>query len=372
METLRVLIVDDEQGMCVAVERALKNYQFYLPDIESDVNFEIISAATGEEAIRIIEAQPVDIMLLDHKLPGMSGMDVLDHLVRLASEVLVIMITAYATIETAVRATKQGAYDFLSKPFTPAELKYSVQKAGARVVIARRARNLAEEKRQVRFELMRVLGHELKAPLGAVVNYLSMLEKRTLGESLNAYNEIINRSQIRLDQMFKLISDLLDMARIEAGKRVREIVELDIQGIVEKSFELVDSAAAERNISLQADYVGDLTVRADRTEIEAIFNNLVSNGVKYNRDGGSVTVHVVRIGEGIRISVTDTGIGLTEKEAARLFQEFVRIKNEKTTKILGSGLGLSIVKKLAGLYGGNVMVESKPDEGSTFIVTLHC
>lgn len=372
METLRVLIVDDEEGMCAAVERALRNYQFYLADIEADVNFQVTSAGTGEEALRILESESVDIMLLDHKLPGMSGIDVLDHIVRLSSETLVIMITAYATIETAVRATKQGAYDFLSKPFTPAELKYSLQKAGGRVVIGRRARDLAEEKKQVRFELMRVLGHELKAPLGAVTNYLAMLKRNTLGSDLSAYGEIINRSEIRLEQMYKLISDLLDMARIEAGKQVRDIVELDLKCVVEKSFELVETDAAARNIALKMDITEGLVIRADRTEIEVIINNLISNGVKYNRDGGTVTVGAVRFGDTVRITVVDTGIGLTEKEASKLFQEFVRIKNEKTTKILGSGLGLSIVRKIAQLYGGNAMVESQPDVGSTFIVTLGC
>ena len=109
---------------------------------------------------------------------------------------------------------------------------------------------------------------------------------------------------------------------------------------------------------------------ADRGELEILFNNLVSNAVKYNREGGRVDVTVDEAGGGLRVVVADTGIGLTPEEAARLFQEFVRIKNDRTRGIAGTGLGLSIVKKLAQLYGGDVHVQSQPGVGSTFEVTL--
>ncbi len=109
---------------------------------------------------------------------------------------------------------------------------------------------------------------------------------------------------------------------------------------------------------------------ADPGELEIVFNNLVSNAVKYNRDGGSVTVSLERKDDTVRIQVTDTGIGLTPEESAKLFNEFVRIKNEDTFKILGSGLGLSTVRKLANLYGGEASVKSEKGVGSTFTVTL--
>jgi two-component system, sensor histidine kinase and response regulator len=109
---------------------------------------------------------------------------------------------------------------------------------------------------------------------------------------------------------------------------------------------------------------------ADRGEIEMILNNLISNAIKYNREEGRVDVRLMRDADRVTISVADTGIGLTPDEAARLFGEFVRIRNEKTQNILGSGLGLSIVKKLASLYGGQATVTSQSGVGSTFTVVL--
>jgi signal transduction histidine kinase len=136
----------------------------------------------------------------------------------------------------------------------------------------------------------------------------------------------------------------------------------------------IDTAAPEareRAISITLHENGPLLMQADRSELEIIFNNLVTNAVKYNRDGGRVDVELHGDSGQVSIVVSDTGIGMAAEESERLFSDFVRIKNEKTRNILGSGLGLSTVKKIALLYGGEVRVESEPDKGSRFIVTLN-
>ena len=115
------------------------------------------------------------------RCPGISGLEVLDGSPDLQTEMLTIMITAYASIETAVPATKRGAYDFLAKPFTPDELRNTIRKAATRLVLAKQARKLAEEKRQVRFQFIRVLGHELKAPLERGRRLPRMLQERHAG-----------------------------------------------------------------------------------------------------------------------------------------------------------------------------------------------
>ena len=126
-------------------------------------------------------------------MPGISGLDVLNQVAELKLDMLTIMITAYASIETAVTATKRGAWEFLAKPFTPDELRNTLQKTAARVLLARRARALADEKRQVRFEFVRVLGHELKAPLAAVTSSLDILSTRALGPEIAAYDGVLER-----------------------------------------------------------------------------------------------------------------------------------------------------------------------------------
>jgi signal transduction histidine kinase len=371
METLRVLITDDELGMRLGVVRTLRDFTVRVPDVNDEVAFAVSEAETGEQALEAIEKNPPDILLLDYKMPGISGLEVLDAVSGKHGDMLTIMITAYASIETAVTATKRGAYDFLAKPFTPDELKSTIRKAAARLILAKQTRKLAEEKRQVRFEFIRVLGHELKAPLNAIEGYLQMFKDRSLGNDPVAYDEGIGRSMIRIDGMRKLIADLLDITQLESGRKNRKLAPVDVGEIARTAIEGCAAQAAERNIAIQLTAASPISMNADRGELEMILTNLVSNAVKYNRDGGRVDVGLRKDGGQVSIAVSDTGIGMSEEEAAKLFGEFVRIKNEKTRNILGSGLGLSIVKKLAQLYGGDATVTSKPDVGSTFTVVLN-
>jgi len=303
-------------------------------------------------------------------MPGISGLEVLDHIARTTTDMLTIMITAYASLETAVTATKRGAYDFLAKPFTPDELKAAIRKAAHRIILGKQARKLAEEKRQVRFQFIRVLGHELKAPLGAVEGYLQMLQDRVLGDDLGAYAEVLQRSMVRLHGMHKLIADLLDLTHIESGQRQRDLRERDVREAARAVLETLQAEADARQVTLTLHADAPVPTVADRSELEMILSNLVSNAIKYNRHGGRVDVTLSKTDGKTVMAVADTGIGMTEEETQKLFGEFVRIRNEKTASILGSGLGLSIIRKLALLYGGEVRVESRPDVGSTFTVAL--
>ena len=370
METLRVLVTDDELGMRLGVSRTLRDFLVRVPDVNDEVAFTVAEAETGEQALEMIEREPPDILLLDYKMPGISGLEVLDRLSGKHGEMLTIMITAYASIETAVTATKRGAYDFLAKPFTPDELKSTIRKAAARLILAKQTRKLAEEKRQVRFEFIRVLGHELKAPLNAIEGYLQMFKERSLGNDPAAYEEGIDRSMIRIESMRKLIADLLDITQIESGRKNRQFAELDVRDVARMAIEAFAAAAAERRITLDLNAPSPVPMNADRGELEMILGNLVSNAVKYNCDGGRVEVRVEKHDYRVTLAVSDNGIGMSEEESKILFGEFVRIKNEKTRNILGSGLGLSIVKKIAQLYDGDASVVSKPDAGSTFTVIL--
>ena len=370
MITLQVLAVDDELGMRHGIERTLRPFVVDIPEINEQVNFAVTLAETGEEAVELIAAQAPDILLLDYKLPGIDGLEVLNQCEECADQMLTIMITAYASIETAITATRRGAYDFLPKPFTPADLKHTVRKASARIIIARRARELEEANKRVRFDFIRVLGHELKAPLSSVSGYLHIMRDQILGPEAANYHDITGRCLVRLDQMHKLILDLLDMTRIESGQKSRVLVPISLNTAVAQAVELVMVDADERKIRIHTDVPEHTHINGDQTEIDMILNNLTSNAVKYNRDGGEVRIQVSRTEDTLCLRVTDTGIGMSAEEVERLFGEFVRIRNNKTKDIYGSGLGLSILKKLAELYQGKVTVESEPDKGSTFTVTL--
>jgi two-component system, sensor histidine kinase and response regulator len=369
-DPLQILVVDDEEGMRLGVIRALSQYVARFADLAEEAHYEVSAAGTGEEACASIARHAPHILLLDYKLPDMTGLDVLARFTHLEPPILTVMITAYASLHTAIEATKSGAFDFLPKPFTPEELRASVRKATRNLIMQRRARSLEQERQRARFELISVVAHELKAPLAAIEGYLRILEDPTTGEDPATRSRVLHRSLVRLDGMRKLIFDLLDLTRIESGQRERKLQTIDLCEVIARAVETVTPVAAERRIQIRVAAPPTLAMTADPSEIEVVLNNLLSNAVKYNRDEGAVTVTLEEGAEQVRIVVADTGIGMSAEERAKLFGEFVRIRNQKTHKILGSGLGLSILKRVAALYGGEVTVESEPDVGSTFAVTL--
>ncbi len=371
MDELRVLVVDDELGIRMAIAKALRGVVVEVPEFNSSFALTTESAESAEIALEMIRQSPPDILLLDQKLPGMSGIELVEKLASESIGVLTIMITAYASLETAVAATKSGAFDFLAKPFTPYELRACLFKAAKHIVLQRQAMKLVAERKKVRFEFLSVVAHELKSPTAAVEGYLMMMKDRVVGDQLDDYNDVVDRAIFRLSGMHKLIADLLDLTRIESGSKRREIGTVDVRRIADLSAEAGRERGAPRGITVNVISDGDTTMTADPGEIELILNNFVSNAVKYNRDAGKVDVTIGRRDDGLmHLTIADNGIGMKPDDVKRLFGEFVRIKNEKTKRIEGSGLGLSIVKKLVDMYEGRVDVNSEWEVGTTFHVML--
>lgn len=369
-EILRILVVDDEEGIRLGVARVLEKFVASFPDIGGETSFLIESAATGEEAILRLHDRPPDILLLDLKLPGVGGLDVLKEARGMEPPVLTIMITAYASVTTAVEATRGGTFDFLPKPFTPNEIKAAVRRATRDLILSRQAKQLAAEQRRTRFEIIRVLVHELKAPLGVVEGYLGSILDGVVSDQ-ETLHRVVKRSIARIQGMRQLILDLLDVTRLEAGMKARDFAPVSLADVARDCMEALRAQAEARKLTLELVTRGDaLEMVAVRAELEIVLNNLLTNAIKYNREGGSVRVELGHQEDMFTIAVSDTGVGLSRDEAAKLFGDFVRIKNAKTRGIEGSGLGLATVKRIAGMYHGEATVVSEPDKGSTFTVTL--
>jgi signal transduction histidine kinase len=370
MAQLKVLIVDDEAGIRSGVARILNNFHVTYPFMDEDYTFSITEAATGEEGIEIIDRDMPDILLLDNKLPGIQGVEVLEYVRKKNFDIVVAMITSYASIDVAVRAHNDGAIDFIPKPFTPQELKTSLEHITKQLYLRRITNTLKVEGRKVRFQFLSVLSHELKAPLNAIEGYLRMMQERQLGDSLDDYASAVERSLQRIESMRNLIMDLLDFTKVSFERHLENMQEISLSDLVSMAIVTVSPYAIHKDISFNTDIRHCGKIWADPNDFEIILNNLISNAVKYNRVGGSVTVTVDCSEDEFTVSVADTGIGLNADEREMLFEEVSRIKNEKTRNISGSGLGLSIVRKVVELYHGVIKVESEPDRGSVFTVII--
>ncbi len=369
METLSVLVVDDEPGIRSGVKRILAGHTVSFPFMDDDYTFECREAASGEEALLMLEEKLPEILLLDNKLPGMDGMEVLEIIRQKKMDIMVAMITSYASMEIAAKATGDGACDFIPKPFTPNELKSSIDLITKQYFLKKIRSTMKEEGKKIRYQFLSVLSHELKSPLNALEGYLQMMKDRELGEGLNDYDTMLDRSLQRVDGMRSLIMDLLDFTKIRLDRKEEKVEHVNLRERASLALSTIKPLAIQRNITIRC--TGEeVFYDADPSDLDIMFNNLLSNAVKYNRDGGEVEISVSRRDKVLEILVKDTGIGMSEEEVSQLFKEFVRIKNTRTKGISGSGLGLSIVSKIAELYGGHIDVNSIPDKGSEFRVIL--
>ncbi|MDP4291653.1 MAG: hybrid sensor histidine kinase/response regulator [Bacteroidota bacterium] len=370
MSSFKVLVVDDEPGIRMGTRRILQNFKVDYPFMDEHIDFEILEAATGEDAIEIIDAQLPDIVLLDNKLPGIQGIQVLEYIRNKQYDIVVVMITSYASLELAVKATRDGAYDFIPKPFTPQELRASIENITKQLFLRRMTQNLNTEGKQIRFQFMSVLSHELKAPLNAIEGYIRMIGEKQMGDNVDSYQEMIDRSLERIKGMRQLILDMLDLTRLNSGKPMHKLQQIVVSDIARISKDTVRPLAIQKDVDVYVYCPSELVMNFDPGEMEIILNNLLSNAVKYNHEGGRVDCRISSEKDQVTITVSDTGIGMDKEEQLHIFEDFVRVKNTKTRHITGSGLGLSIVKKIVDSYGGKIKLQSYPDKGSTFTVIL--
>ena len=370
MAVLKILVIDDEPGIRSGVSRILSNFHVTYPFMDEDYTFDISDSATGEDGITMLENDMPDIILLDNKLPGIQGVEVLEYIRKRNYDIVVAMITSYASLDVAIRATRDGAIDFIPKPFTPQELKSSIENITKQLYLKRITHKMKQEGKKIRYQFLSVLSHELKAPLNALEGYLRMMQEKQAGDRIEDYSAPIDRSLQRIQGMRNLIMDLLDFTKIRLERKEEKIEEVNLSEIASGAIVTVQPYAIQMDVNIILDIRSDVVIMADPGDIEIVFNNLISNAVKYNKTGGKAEITIDSSDNDAIIIVTDTGIGITKNDSENLFTEFVRIKNEKTRNISGSGLGLSIVKKVIELYHGTINVESTPDIGTVFTIRL--
>ncbi|MCU0455485.1 MAG: hybrid sensor histidine kinase/response regulator [Bacteroidales bacterium] len=370
MAVLKVLVIDDEPGIRSGVTRILRDFHVTYPFMDEDYTFEVLQAPTGEDGITMIENDKPDIILLDNKLPGIQGVDVLEYVRERKYDIVVAMITSYASLDVAIRATRDGATDFIPKPFTPQELKSSIENISKQLYLRKVTNKMKEEGKKIRYQFLSVLSHELKAPLNAIEGYLRMMQEKQSGERIDDYAPVIDRSLQRIQGMRNLIMDLLDFTKIRLERKEEKIQEVDLEEVARNAIVTVQPYAIQMDVNINLDVRGDSKLMADPEDMEIIFNNLVSNAVKYNKFGGRAEIIIDSTDTEVLLVFSDTGIGISDADRENLFREFMRVKNERTKNISGSGLGLSIVRKVIELYHGTIKVDSTPEMGSVFTVHL--
>lgn len=372
---VRILVVDDEVGIREGCRRVL------VPQ-----GFEVDVAENGPAGLRKLRESRYDVLLLDIMMPGMSGMEVLRQARQIDPDLICIIITGYATVELAVQAIREGAHDFIAKPFSADLLLQVVGRELERRALrkeAERLRALEEEARElarakaelqkleaVEGRFMLTLVHILRAPVAVLQNTLQLIRKGYIPPEEQP--EMLERAEMRAGELLATLDDLLLLAHLKEGIGLSRAETVSLAEVLEGVLATLKPRAERQGVALAVDVRNSPCVRANPDHLRALLMHLIDNAIRYTPSGGQVTVSLWTDPErGVAVgAVSDTGIGIPADEIPRIFEEFYRTEEAKRMQETGTGLGLPIVRQVVEMYGGTIEVESEVGRGSTFRFTL--
>lgn len=383
----KLLVVDDEESLRITTAAIFEN-EGYIVD----------TASSGDEAIELLVKTDYDLVLTDLHMEGGDGISVLNQIRCRAPLTISVVLTGFASVESAIAALQEGAYDYLIKPCDIETMKHTIrrgvehrrlmlaeQKARAdlqqlNLDLEQRIEERTAELKRLNVELaeanrakdvfLATLSHELRTPLTPVVGWIKLLRSGTLDEKsvLQALDAIERNAWLQS----KLIDDLLDTSRIATGKLHFEPKPIDLNVAVKAAVDTVRTSAAARNIDLSLSlYPASLVVMGEPVRLQQIAWNLVSNAIKFTDPGGKVSVTTGLDGTQAYLTVADTGLGIAPDFLPHVFDRFRQADGSTSRRHGGLGLGLAIADALAKMHCGRLEAQSDGvGLGATFTLRL--
>jgi signal transduction histidine kinase len=386
-QAARLLVVDDEESLRITTAAIFEN-EGYVVD----------TASSGDEAIHLLTKADYDLVLTDLHMEGGDGLSVLNEIRRRAPLTISVVLTGFASVESAIAALQEGAYDYLVKPCDIESMKHTIrrgvehrrlmlaeQKARAdlqqlNLDLEQRIEQRTAELKRLNVELaeanrakdvfLATLSHELRTPLTPVVGWIKLLRSGTLDE--NSVAQALDAIERNAWLQSRLIDDLLDTSRIATGKLHFEPKPTDLNLAVKAAVDTVRASAAARNIDLSMTlWPSSLIVMGEPVRLQQIAWNLVSNAIKFTDPGGKVTVTTHQEGEHAQFTVVDTGVGIAPEFLPHVFDRFRQADGSTSRRHGGLGLGLAIADALAKMHGGRLQATSDGvGNGSTFSLRM--
>ncbi|MEP6999294.1 MAG: hybrid sensor histidine kinase/response regulator [bacterium] len=359
----RVLTIDDSRAIRAFLQELLEQH------VAS-----VAVVADGADALAVFgTGGNFDLVLLDLVLPDVDGMELLRTLRRLDADCAIVMITGAGGVTSATTAVLDGADGYIEKQhLTTAGENAQFFYALAQAVEHRAGVVAARQLESMKADFYSMVTHDLRNPAGNVLVSLKMLLAGKAG-ALEPRQETLVRLAFRSAEKFvHLISEYLDYAKIDAGYLRLELGESDLSAVVRGAVEQARMQADVKRQTIILEAADSIPATIDARKVEQVIDNLVSNAIKYTPDGGTITVSIVVSGNRATVSVADTGSGIPADELHHLFSKYHRAPGKQTDAVIGTGLGLVIIKEIAEAHGGAVRAESAgiPGMGSTFIVDL--
>lgn len=325
----RILIVDDELGVRESLRAILES------------EYDVLTASSGDEALACCRREPVDLVTLDLRMPGMSGIPVLEAIKKLDPEIEVLIITGYGSFDTAVAGLRHHAFDYLSKPFEAAHVRQVVQAALARRFAMRRLREAPEG-------LLAALSHEFRTPLNVIIGYSSMLGEDPDAPLSSEQALALDRIQANSSALLTYVETLFYMVELDRGNVPLDWAPCSLAAILLEVQREVAPQAAMRGTRLVVDAPADVTVTTDGDKLRRLLQALAENAVRH-AGGEQVRLSAHSAGDAIVVEVCDNGGGMTAEVTAELEAVIHGVPGTQPPRLLG--FGLRLVGRLVRLLG---------------------
>jgi signal transduction histidine kinase len=356
---IRALLIEDNPGDARLIREMLR-------DAGGDANAIDVNVADRlSSGVQRLLEHGADLVLLDLSLPDSTGLATFDALHAAAPSTPVVVLSGLADESVAVTAVHHGAQDYLVKGQVDGgtvlrSMRYAIERQ--RLEAAR-----AELERQ-RDEFFSSVSHDLRTPVAAIKAAVGVVLANEPPNMPAPLHRLLTNIDLAADELTKLIEDLLEIARLQAGRVTLWRTAVDVRDVVARAVHSIEPLVAQRQQSLEVlEPDHPVVAEVDGDRLGRVLRNLLANAQKYGRAQGHIVVRLEEHADEVRISVTDDGPGISDQDQARIFERFYRVSSSAA---VGTGLGLAIARGLVELHGGTLTVVSAPGAGSTFTVSL--
>ena len=351
-KALNILFIDDEPIVIQSCLKGLKN-----------AGYAMDSACSGEEGLAKAAEHHYDIVVTDLKMPGIGGIEVLRSLKQNKPAQIVIVFTGHADVSTARESLRLGAFDYIPKPFTPAELRDVIANAAVQI----------EQKSETRMlDLMTIVAHEFKSPVSTVHTTADTLYGGYFGDLNPEQQKVLETIKRNCEYLEDIIRCYIDFSKMELDGLKFVLQKTDF--VTDVVLPVVQTPEYQNNMKrmrITTDFADTPLVQGDANLLKIVLNNLINNAIKYGHAGTDIKISVALEGRHAVLSVLGEGVGMTAEDIEkRLFKRFERLRQKGAEGVKGSGLGLYICKVIIDKHGGSISVTSEPGKYARFVVRL--